>query len=92
MSALTETDLTVLEGLDFAPPCDVVKPCASEAKWAVHGHHSCCGLIVTRIACGAHLKYFMGWLDRTPPRCWACLACGVESKTQLFVIDQIEAL
>lgn len=83
MSALTDTDLTVLEGLDFAPPCEAAevkshrapKTCDVEAQWVVVTLMPC-GCVLPKLFCGPHKDWYLGYLASGNDSGWFCRKCG----------------
>lgn len=96
MSALTDTDLTVLEGLDFAPPCDPPNrfdDCDHDAEWAITRLSITCGCVVTRLMCTPHKT---DYLEENLSWTWICAGCqqevGFGPVGEFFRILDVEAL
>lgn len=96
MSALTDTDLTVLEGLDFAPPCDPAREigeCSGSATWVVTIAHENCQF--SRLLCTKHLPRYLDHIRNNTGN-WTCRGCrevlGMGKGSDHFTIASIEAL
>lgn len=86
MNTFTDTDLTVLDELDFAADCD---RCKREAKWTIAYHLDECKCPMDGSACTDCLGYWRSELEKGAGFLY-CLEC--ETTDQSLVIDRIEAL
>lgn len=80
-AAEVDTDLTIIESLEFQPPCEIewrttatgqIRPCANAAEWIVtYQHHCLPDVIRTRLLCAGCLADYM-----SPARAAECTDCG----------------
>lgn len=90
MSTFTDTDLTVLEGLDSGFPCTHAE-CSAEAEWVAYCPKSC-GCVGTPMRCTTCIRLIhedVAYLNVSAIR---CERCGSDLPPGSVTIDRIEAL
>lgn len=89
---LTDTDLTVIEDLDFEPGCELLPGCSNEPRWDVRTRQDCCGATSDKRSCDRCLGKLREFLAKRAPNFWGCKICAGISTDQLCIIDRIEPL
>lgn len=96
---LTDTDLTVIEDLDFEPGCEIGQtmergthpaPCGNPAEWVAHCTRAC-GCSSMRLLCGDHLSGWMAKMTDARKSNWLCVTCYA-ANLSAPIIDRIEPL
>lgn len=95
MSTFTDTDLTVLEGLDFAPPCESWRGCDQAAAWVAEMTPHYCGKRHTQLLCTPHLESWVSSFGRMT--IWKCSRHDAEAAHRMtwheaHILHRIEAL
>lgn len=87
----TDFDMSLIEHLDFAPPCEVVlrdrsnpewHPCNEGAEWIVtYRHHCIPDATKTRLVCERHLAEWSSPTDTSE-----CESCGEHAVVADYII------
>lgn len=87
----TDTDLTVIEDLDFEPGCS---RCENTAEFHLACHSIKCGCPQEALICGHCKREVTRWLDEVAA--WKCAVCnavlGFGRGREFNTIDRIEPL
>lgn len=98
MNTFTDTDLVVLEDLDFATPCQFVEEeCDGTARWYVEAASTCCGRRRNSALCDRHKEIVVRWFSEpTPPGNYYCASCDATvyglTNGDFWTITKVEAL
>lgn len=95
MKTITDTDLVVLEDLDFAPPCESKHGCDQTATWITEFSVRTCGHRFVALTCTRHLDQWVGQFQQV--KVWYCAQCGARPGSPVTwrianVLHRIEAL
>lgn len=95
MKTFTDTDLVVLEDLDFAPPCESKHECDAAASWITEVSLSYCPGRHLQLLCTPHLDLWTSGFNRDI--FWRCDEHGNRADRKMtwheaHTLHRIEAL